>query len=330
LRLSAPSAASIAARVRDWGATLAHVATPFGVGLAGVGAARRLGIPVVSSYHTSFSQYAQFYGLGALAAPGWHYLRWFHNRTQRTYVPTRTIDAELTTHGFTNIEMWPRGIDADVFSPSWRSDELRRAWGAGPETVVVAYVGRIAKEKGIEVAADAVRRLRARLGERRRDVVFVVAGDGPHEAAMRSRAPAETRFLGRVTGEPLSAAYASADILVFPSTTDTFGNVLLEGMASRLAVVAADVPQSREVCADSAAEFFSPGSAADLSERLWRLVADGGARARSRDAALRHARTVGWDAVFDALFADYERVVSRARHETPRPMSRRTLFAHVS
>jgi glycosyltransferase involved in cell wall biosynthesis len=307
LRLAAPSNASVLRRVRDWDPTLIHVATPFGIGLAGTRAANRLGLPVVSSYHTSFSEYARFYGFSALAAPGWMYLRWFHNRTRRTYVPTRTVATDLESRGFENVRLWPRGIDADVFNPRWRNQELRRSWGAGPDTLVVAYVGRLAREKGVDVAVDAVTALRARLGERRRDFVFVLVGDGPHEQALRARAPEGTMFLGRLTGQSLSEAYASADVLLFPSTTDTFGNVLLEGMASRLAAIAADVPQSREVCGANAT-FFPPGNAVELSNQLARLVEDRPALELLRDAAFTNARTRDWDAVFDALFADYELV----------------------
>ncbi|MGH7618020.1 MAG: glycosyltransferase family 4 protein [Gemmatimonadaceae bacterium] len=306
LRLAAPGGAAVRAHLKLWAPTLVHVATPFGVGLAGASAAARLDLPFVSSYHTSFSQYAHYYGFGALAAPGWRYLRWFHNRGRRTYVPTRAVTGELAQHGFERLRVWPRGIDADVFNPRWRADELRRSWGASAESVVVAYVGRLAKEKGVDVAVDAMNRVRERCAHTR----FVVVGDGPHESAMRARAPRETTFTGRLSGAALSAAYASADILLFPSTTDTFGNVLLEGMASRLAVIAADTPQSREVCGRGTAEFFEPGSARDLSERLCRLAMSPRERESVRDRALEHASARDWDAVFDTLFADYE-VVSR-------------------
>jgi len=311
LRLAAPSSRSVLERLRAWEPTLVHVATPFGLGLAGIRAAKRLGVPVVSSYHTSFSEYARFYGFGALAAPGWVYLRWFHNRTCRTYVPTRTVSDDLVARSFRNVRLWPRGIDADVFNPRWRNQELRRSWGAGHDTVVVAYVGRLAKEKGVDVALDAVASLRARLGERRREFVFVLVGDGPHEQALRARAPNGTMFLGRLTGQSLSEAYASADVLLFPSTTDTFGNVLLEGMASRLGAIAADVPQSREVCGTTA-HFFQAGNAVDLSAQLARLVEDRDGLERLRQAAFMNARTRDWDAVFDALFADYEAVCRAA------------------
>lgn len=311
LRLAAPSEASVASQLRAWSPTLVHVATPFGIGLAGTSAAERMGIPVVSSYHTSFSEYARFYGFGALATPGWRYLRWFHNRTQRTYIPTRIVGDDLTARGFANVRLWRRGIDADVFNPKWRSDALRESWGADNDTVVVAYVGRLAKEKGVDVAIDAVTTVKTP-ADRATNMRFVVIGDGPHESVMRARAPEGTLFLGRLSGSALSAAYASADVLVFPSTTDTFGNVMLEGMASRLAVLAADMPQSREVCGGANADFFAPGNAIDFGARLRHLVMDCAARETMRDNALRHARTCGWDAVFDALFSDYESVIRAA------------------
>src|SRR5262249_7273558 len=188
------------ARLRAWAQLRGLVAAPCGVGVGGVSAAARLDVPVVSSYHTSFSAYARSYGLGALATPGCHYLRWFHNRTRRTYVPTRAIAGELEAERFTNVRLWPRGIDADVFHPRWRSAELRRSWGATDDTVVVAYIGRVAKEKGVDVAVDAVANLHARLGDRRREMIFAVVGDGPHESAVRVRAPEGTLFLGRLTG----------------------------------------------------------------------------------------------------------------------------------
>lgn len=312
LRLAAPSTATVVRSLRAWMPTLIHVATPFGVGLAAMRAARQLGIPLVSSYHTSFSQYARFYGLGVLARAGWRYLRWFHNQARRTYVPTNAIATELSGRGFERLHVWPRGVDATVFNPRHRSDELRRSWGAGPNTVVVAYIGRLAKEKGVAVAARGVAAARDALGARARDVKFVVVGDGPYEAQLRAISPPDTLFLGRRTGAELSAAFASADVFVFPSTTDTFGNVLLEAMASRLSVLAAGVPQTREVC-ERGAELFRAGNSWDLASSLVRLVYDEHRREALRARALRHAQARGWDAVFDALVADYESVIHEAR-----------------
>ncbi|MGH9885847.1 MAG: glycosyltransferase family 4 protein [bacterium] len=316
LRLANPKSALVERSLRRWNPTLVHVATPFGLGLAGTKAARRLGIPVASSYHTSFGEYAKFYGLGALAGPGWRYLRWFHNRTRRTYVPTAAISDDLRSRGFEQLRVWPRGVDADAFSAGCRSDELRRSWLADDDTVVVSYVGRIAKEKSVDVAVDALRRL----ADRKKNIVPVIVGDGPLEAEIRARAPKGTIFTGRLSGAALSAAYASSDVLVFPSTTDTFGNVILEGMASGLAVIAADVPQTREVCGHVHAELFEAGNVAGLADQLERVVSDRESREALKRGSLRHAAACGWKAVFDALFADYEDVIRAAaleRHATP-------------
>lgn len=301
LRLSWPSRDAVRGGLAAWAPNLVHVATPFGIGLAGARAARELGVPLVTSYHTSLSEYARFYGLGAFAAPGWGYLRWFHNRGRRTYVPTAAICNELAARKFQRLRVWPRGVDPDAFNPRFRSDELRRSWIADDDTIVIAYIGRIAKEKSVALAIEAA----SRVMKRERNVAFVVIGDGPFDSEARAMAPARTIFTGRLAGRELATAYASADIQLFPSVTDTFGNVILEGMASGLAVIAADVPQSREVCGVGNAELFAPQRIDDLTRVLELLVGNRFARETLRTRALSRAHACGWKTVFDDLFADY-------------------------
>ena len=310
LRLAAPSGRQACRALELFGPDLVHAATPFGVGLSGRAAARRLGIPLVTSYHTSFVQYARFYGLGALAAPALGYLRWFHNSGARTYVPTETIGRELSNAGFRGVSLWSRGVDTRRFHPGFRDRLLRATMGAREwGSAVIAYVGRIAAEKGVDVAAMAVREA----ADRRAGVVFAVAGDGPDEARCKRLAPRHSWFAGRLTGDPLGAFYASADIFVFPSTTDTFGNVLMEAMASGLAIVAADVPQSREVVGEGAGVFVKPNDPGALADALVRLIDDEPRQARMRRAALERARARGWDAIFDRLIADYRSVIFESR-----------------
>ena len=160
------------------------------------------------------------------------------------------------------------GSTRDQFNPRWRSDALRTSWGAGPDTIVIALVGRLAAEKGLDVALDAV----SELAGERRDIVCVVAGDGPYELECRRRAPAGTVFTGRIGGSTLSEVYASSDVFLFPSTTDTFGNVAQEAMASGLVVIGADVPQTREVLPEDCGLFFRPGDAASLAAELRSLL----------------------------------------------------------
>ncbi len=303
LRVSAPPPGYIARELAAWRPTLVHVATPFGIGLAARRAAQALGVPMVTSYHTSLSQYAAFYKLGKLSAPGWSFLRWFHNSGLRTYCPSDAIREELDANGFRNTRIWSRGVDMSRFNPSRRSAEMRTRFGAGPDTIVVAYIGRIAAEKGLGVAAAAMRRL-----EGDPSIRFVVVGEGPYEKKLRALAPANTVFTGRLSGDALAEAYASADMFVFPSTTDTFGQVLLEAMASGLPVVAVDAGPTREVLGASAGILAPPGNDAALAAEILRLAGDSAERARLAVEATRVASARSWISVFDNLVRDYREV----------------------
>lgn len=303
LRVSAPPPSHVARELAAWRPTLVHVATPFGVGLAARRAAMSLGVPLVTSYHTSLSQYVAFYKLGKLSAPGWSFLRWFHNSGLRTYCPSNAIRAELDDNGFRNTRIWSRGVDMSRFSPSRRTADMRSRFGAGPNTVVVAYVGRIAAEKGLAVAAAAMRRL-----EGEKSIRFVVVGEGPYESRLRSLSPRDAVFTGRLSGDALSEAYASADLFVFPSTTDTFGQVLLEAMASGLPIVAADAGPTREVLGDAAGALVPPGDDVSLAAEIRRLATNPAERARMAAAALRAASERSWISVFDDLVRDYNEI----------------------
>ena len=305
LRMALPSAAGFARALVEFRPALVHLATPFGVGLAGRRAARLAGVPWVSSYHTSFSAYARYYRLGGLAAPGWRFLRWFHNGGRRTFCPTAAVRRELQDHGFRRLALWGRGVDTARFDPTHRSRAIRLRLGVSEDTIVVAYVGRIAREKGLDSLLGAMACLR----QLRSDVVFAFAGEGPYLEHCRRAAPGQALFLGPLQGEALSAFYASADMVVFPSSTDTFGNVLVEAMASGVPVVAADCATSREVLGVTGV-FHAPDSAAQLANAILDLVVNvPRRRALGRIARLR-AGQFSWRSVFDELFAEYEAVVA--------------------
>ncbi|HEY9229152.1 MAG TPA: glycosyltransferase family 1 protein [Gemmatimonadaceae bacterium] len=320
LQLSLPGARAVGELLDGFRPDIVHVATPFGVGLAGRAAARRANIPLVSSYHTSFSQYARYYGLGVLAGPGWWFLRWFHNGTELTLCPTRAISDELVEHGFKNLGLWTRGVDTRQFNPSWRSPATREAWGANERTTVISYVGRLAAEKGLDVALPAMRAIAAE----RNDVVFVMAGDGPYAAHCRANAPANTVFTGQIVGRALSEVYASSDIFLFPSTTDTFGNVALEAMASGLVVVGADVPQTREVVPPDCGVVSRAGDASALTDALRSLLASPEEFAARRRRSVSVAAERSWEAVFDRLEADYHYVAKRSDRCSSSPTAARS------
>jgi glycosyltransferase involved in cell wall biosynthesis len=212
------------------------------------------------------------------------------------------VAGQLATQRFERVRVWSRGVDQQRFHPRFRSAEMRRAMGAGPDDLVVAYVGRLAPEKGVRSALSAMRQARPLPG---RNVCFALAGDGPDEARCREMAPEGTWFAGALRGDALSAFYASADVLIFPSTTETFGNVLLEAMASGVPVIAPDVGATLELAHTGTARLFRGGDATSLTAALDGLLADPAERDSLRAAGLTEAAKRSWDAVWDELLRDY-------------------------
>ena len=306
VRMSAPRVLAARAELAAWSPDIVHVATEFGVGLAGRMAAVSLDLPLVTSYHTSFSAYAEFYRLGALARLGWRYFRWFHSAARRTFTPTEAIKAEVEAHGFRNVGVWGRGVDGDRFDPSFRSLQWRRELGIADDAMVVLYVGRIAKEKGLEHALRAMQGLAVDSPA----VRFVIVGDGPYEAEMRAAAPAGVIFTGRLSGTPLSTAYASSDVFLFPSVTDTFGNVLLEAMASGLVVVSADAGNTRELIGTDRGVIVAADQPGAIASALTALERDRLTHEHIRTAAQAWAGERTWRQVWNGLFSEYQRVIS--------------------
>jgi glycosyltransferase involved in cell wall biosynthesis len=233
-RIGLPFLHNLQSDLDAFGPDLVHAVSPTPLGWAGIEYARRRGLPVVTSYHTHFTRYLTYYGLEKAETAGWQYLRWFHNRGRRTYAPTPSAIRELEARGFHSLELWSRGIDLERFHPGRRSEAFRQRVGAGGLPVLL-FVGRLVREKDLDDLVRAAEALRGR----GRMFRMVFAGDGPMRAELEARLP-DARFLGFLRHEALAECYASADLFVFPSTTETFGNVVLEAFASGLPVVAAD------------------------------------------------------------------------------------------
>lgn len=229
---------------------LVHVATPGPLGAAAVRAARALALPVTTDYRTNFDAYSRYYGFGWLAPMVHGYLQRFHDLGHRTFVPTRAMQAQLHDAGFSRLHVIGRGVDTTLFSPERRSE----AWRSGHAPVLL-HVGRLAAEKNVALALRAFDAVR----ERQPDARMLVVGDGPQRARLKARFPAAT-FVGALRGEALASVYASADVFLFPSLSETFGNVTLEAMASGLAVVAYDAAAAGEYLRGNAgARLVAPG-----------------------------------------------------------------------
>jgi glycosyltransferase involved in cell wall biosynthesis len=214
---------------------LVHVVTEGPLGWSALQAARKLKLPVTSDFRTNFHAYSGHYGIGWLQKPIFAYLRKFHNRAQCTMVPTDALRRQLQGMGFQNVRVVARGVDTNLFSPRKRSPSLRASWGATNETPVVIYVGRLAAEKNLKALIATY----VAMQKQHPALKLVLVGDGPQRNALQASIP-DAIFAGMQRGEALAEYYASGDIFLFPSITETFGNVTPEAMASGLAVVAYD------------------------------------------------------------------------------------------
>jgi glycosyltransferase involved in cell wall biosynthesis len=210
-----------------------YVATEGPLGWSAVRTAQHLRIPVFSGFHTNFHSYARHYRLGWLQPFIFHYLCRFHNRTRGTLVPSVALRDHLQAIGLHNVSVLGRGVDIQLFTPERRCAVLRRTWGVSKHDLAVLYVGRLAPEKNLELAVTAYRAMQRCSAAAK----FIVVGDGPARATLQKAHP-DLIFCGVQTGEQLARHYASADVFLFPSETETFGNVTLEAMASGLVVVA--------------------------------------------------------------------------------------------
>jgi glycosyltransferase involved in cell wall biosynthesis len=279
-----------------------HVATEFAMGRAGLKAAARLGLPVIASAHTDYEKYARRYGVAFVLQVGWLYLRWFYGQAARVLVPSRVYERTLHARGIRHTGLWSRGVDTALFAPERRSEAWRAAFGAGSDDLLVTYVGRLAREKDLDRLLDAW----ARLGHRRGNAQLVLVGQGPLEEAILARNLPGVHLAGVRSGVELAEAYASADLFVFPSPTETFGNSLLEAMASGVAALAVKAGGVVEYARhDANAWLAPPHDTRALGQALERLLADAPLRARLAEGGLRTARARGWDAIYDGLLADY-------------------------
>jgi glycosyltransferase involved in cell wall biosynthesis len=220
---------------------IVHIATEGPLGWSALSAARQLGIPVSSDFHTNFHNYSKHYGMAWLNKPIAAYLRHFHNKADCTIVPTTDLQQHLQNTGYKNVEVVSRGVDTELFHPRKRSIELRQQWGADIDTPVVILVSRLAAEKNLHVAIHAFEQMQAVIG----DAKLVLVGDGPARATLQKQYP-NVIFAGMRTGEDLAAHYASGDVFLNASLTETYGNVTVEAMACGLAVLAYDYASARQ------------------------------------------------------------------------------------
>lgn len=281
---------------------LVHVATEGPLGASAITTAQRMGIPVTSSFHTNFDQYTRDYRIGWFKPVVAAWLRRIHNRTLRTFVPTRDLRARLESEGYRNLRMLSRGVDTSLFNPARRDETLRAAWGVEPGELAVIHVGRLAAEKNYPLlfrAFDAIRAVRP-------GAKLIIVGDGPLLSACQRGRP-DAVFTGFYTGVSLARHYASGDIYLHTSTTETFGNVVTEALGSGLAVAAFDYAAAHEFIRPGENGLLAPvGDEAAFLAQAVRLAAEPALRARLAAAGPATARGLSWDAIIDRFAADLQ------------------------
>lgn len=294
-------------RLEAFAPTIVHIAAPDWLGLSALNYARERGIPAVASFHTRFDTYPRYYGMPWLEKHITAYMRFFYERCERVYAPSQSMVDELNRDRIgRDIRLWARGVDQTLFNPGRRDPAWRCSLGVGDDETLVAFVGRVVLEKGIDVFAAALNEARAAHPRIR----GLVVGDGPERRRFEELLPGGV-FTGYLQGEALARAYASADIFFNPSVTETFGNVTLEAMASGLPSVCAAASGSRSLIDHDATGILVADAkdAHGFAQALQRLASDPAQRMRMASNARAKSASYEWETILDHLIADYQEIV---------------------
>ncbi|MFT3780927.1 MAG: glycosyltransferase family 1 protein [Nibricoccus sp.] len=303
LRVGLPSGGMLKRRWRARRPDLVHIATEGPLGYSALSAARKLGIPVTSGFHTNFHQYGGHYGFRFVRRFALGYLRRFHNRTRCTLVPTEELRSRLSRLKFKNLAVLSRGVDARLFSPARRSEALRKSWGAAADDPVVINVGRMAPEKNLDLAVETFRAMRL-INPRSK---LVLVGDGPLRGPLQAKYP-DFIYTGMLEGEALATHYASADVFLFPSLTETFGNVVTEALASGLVVAGFDYAAMRQHVTNAVNGWsVKVGDRSAFIQMGCDVLGIRGDWPKMRAAARTMAQTISWE----TIVAQFEMLLSR-------------------
>lgn len=309
-RLSFPSHSQVLRALADFQPDIVHIVSELGIGWCGLRAARQLHVPVVMSYHTNFDQYLSCYEFEGLQKLYWKYMAWFHSFAAVNLCPSADTMGALRKRGISDLALWSRGVDLSQFSPARYSSPIRESLG-GRERTLFLYAGRIAKEKSLDTLAKAIRIMHSWYGD---EAGFVFAGDGPYLKKLMDYELPNTVFTGFLSREELSSVYASCDAFVFPSGTETFGNVVLEAMASGLPVVCANSGGVTDFASHlDNAYLFSYRHIMGLAQAMSLMLSSPALRESLKKGGLQTAQERSWNGVFDMLMAQYERVRAEER-----------------
>lgn len=293
-----------------------HLATEGPLGLACLGIAKSLRIPVVSSFHTNFDLYANDYKMGFLSSGISHYLRWFHNQTEATFAPSNACLERLQALGYKNTKIWTRGVDISLFNPIQKDLNFKSKIGLTETDILLLYVGRLAPEKNIGALLETFKKTRITLSKQGKNLFLALVGTGPLVEQSDLEKTNGIILPGELRGNQLAQWYASSDIFVFPSTSETFGNVILEAQASGLPVLCLNSQAIKERITNH----YDGVLAANIEEferLLTDLTADKSKRHYLGKNAFITAKSQKWDDIFNKLLLHYCAVIEATKTNTP-------------
>jgi len=305
-RIALPNLLLIKEELESFKPDIIHVATPFNMGLAGLHFAKKLDIPIVGSYHTDFDKYLEHYNLEFLTVLLWKYLNWFHRPLKRIFVPSLDTKERLEKYQFANLSIWPRGIDGTILHRDYDRELIRAKYNI-KEKYLLLYVGRIASEKDIMLLPEIAEQLPTEIQE---NVHWLVVGDGPLRENLEEAAPHNMTLPGFIEGNDLAGIYAAADLFVFPSASETFGNVVLESMACGTPVIGANAGGVRTIIREGETGLLcEEKNPAGFAEAIVTLLNNKRWREEMSVAGFNYAQAQSWDVIFDNLISEYEEVL---------------------
>jgi glycosyltransferase involved in cell wall biosynthesis len=289
-----------------------HIATPFNMGLCGLYYAKKLTIPVVGSYHTDFDAYLRYYKIEFLSNMLWNYLRWFHSHMQKNFVPSPETLHQLKKKEFQQLYIWGRGVDCTLFHPTYNKDLFRKKYNITAK-YILSYVGRLAPEKDI----DTLQTLIQTTNKERDDIHWLITGDGPLAKGLHENvSKTNVTFTGYLQGKDLAEVYASSDLMVFPSTTETFGNVVLESLACGTPVIGANSGGVKNIITDGKTGFLcEPKNADSFLSSIYELLNNEEMRKQMSQDAHSYAATESWDEISSDLLMHYDDVIQSRKAE---------------
>ena len=317
-KIALPNLKRLKKRLVKFNPDLVHIATPFSIGLCGLSLSKKLGIPIVGSFHTNFHAYLHYYKLEFLRDIIWRYLKWFHRQFQKTFVPSEDTLEELKEKNFRNLSIWSHGVDSDLFHPIENVSSIRSKYNITSK-YILSFVSRLAPEKDLETLAYIIQNTKLRYGD---NITWIIAGDGPKKAElMKKTGESNIIYTGFLEKEALTEIYSISHLMVFPSSTETFGNVVLESMACGTPVICANSGGVRTIVRDySTGILCEPKNVSSFCQAIDDCLTKPLFLEAMSKKARAYATTQNWDTIFHQLISEYLEVIDQnveVEHLTP-------------